>query len=38
MAAVLAELERRYGGVPEYLIAGGAEEQAINEVRRRLRH
>jgi protein-tyrosine phosphatase len=38
MAAVLAELERRYGCVPEYLIAGGAEERAIREVRRRLRH
>lgn len=37
MVDVLAELERRYGSVPEYLIAGGVEEQAIHEVRRRLR-
>lgn len=37
MVDVLAELERRYGGVPEYLIAAGAKDEAIHEVRRRLR-
>jgi protein tyrosine/serine phosphatase len=37
MVDVLAELERRYGSVPEYLIAAGANDEAIREVRRRLR-
>lgn len=37
MVDVLAELEQRYGGVREYLVAAGAEEEAIHEVRRRLR-
>lgn len=37
MVDVLAELERRYGGVREYLIAAGAKDEAIHEVRRRLR-
>jgi hypothetical protein len=36
MVDVLAELESRYGGVPEYLLAAGADAAAIGEVRRRL--
>jgi protein-tyrosine phosphatase len=37
MVDVLAALESRYGGVPEYLSAAGASEQAIREVPRLLR-
>jgi protein-tyrosine phosphatase len=36
MVDVLAGLERRYGGVAEYLLVGGADPDAIGEVRRRL--
>jgi protein-tyrosine phosphatase len=36
MVAVLAELESRYGGVPEYLRVAGADAESIREVRRRL--
>jgi protein-tyrosine phosphatase len=36
MVDVLAQVESRYGGVPEYLVAAGADERAIAEVRRRL--
>jgi protein-tyrosine phosphatase len=34
---VLAELERRYGSVREYLVGAGADEEAIREVQRLLR-
>ena len=37
MVDVLEELEHRYGTVPNYLLAAGAKEQAICEVRARLR-
>jgi len=37
MVGVLAELEQRYGGVKAYLVGGGAGEDAIDEVRGRLR-
>jgi protein-tyrosine phosphatase len=37
MAGVLRELDRRYGGVDGYLLAGGASEEDLAAVRRRLR-
>ena len=37
MVDVLEELESRYGGVSEYLVAAGAGPAAIRQVRRRLR-
>jgi protein-tyrosine phosphatase len=37
MADVLAELERRYGSVEEYLLRGGATESDLERVRARLR-
>jgi protein-tyrosine phosphatase len=36
MVGVLAELEQRYGGVKAYLVEGGAGEDAIDTMRRRL--
>ncbi|MDX6511542.1 MAG: protein-tyrosine phosphatase [Gaiellaceae bacterium] len=36
MAGTLAELERRYGSVREYLLAGGATEEGLARVRARL--
>jgi protein tyrosine/serine phosphatase len=36
MGAVLTEIERRYGSVPDYLKAGGATEKDLELVRERL--